>query len=132
MTAILLQHLDYLHDAEVHLIELSISESGSRLLRINLRGDPECGFEAWNNKNLWIDFVDPLIVHCDLFGHMSNPETLGSWDFKGTARLSASIAMMTESGLPAPKCIASLSLNSGSQIEVACQEILIREEQVKG
>jgi hypothetical protein len=125
MTTETVSNTEYLHDAEVYEFRLSIDESGNRKLQLKVRCDPECGYEIWNDRHLCIEFVDPFIVHGDLFGHMANAETLNSFDFESTSRMSVSIAKMTESGLSTPKHIVSMNFHSGSNLEVACQELNI-------
>lgn len=123
MPASIVPNMEYLHDAEVRELRLSIAESGDRKLQLDVRCDPECGYDEWNDKYLCIEFADPLIVHGDLFGHMANVETLNSIDFEITPRVAASIAKLREFGLPAPKHVLSLSFHSGSNLEIACQDV---------
>ena len=125
MATALIQKIDYLHDSKVYEISLLINESGDRQLRIDLRCDSECGYDPWNDKNLCLTFVDPIIVYCELFGHMANRETFSGWSLEVSPKLLAGIKVHTDAGLNSPKHTVSLSFHSGSIIEVACQDITI-------
>lgn len=118
-----LENVAYLHDAEVHVFTLGIEESGQRIFRLKLRCDPECGLEAWNDKWIDVEFLDPLVVLTEMFGHMSNPETFNAWNEGASELMQERIGRLTEIGIPTPRHAVQLVFHSGSVAEVACEDI---------
>jgi len=118
-----LENVVYLHDAEVHAFMLGIEESGKRIFRLKLRCDPECGLEEWNDRWVSIEFIDPLVVLTEMFGHMVNAETFNAWNDGSSEVMQERIGRLTEIGIPSPKHSVQLIFHSGSIAEVACEEI---------
>ncbi|MEO8272033.1 MAG: hypothetical protein ABI557_20150 [Aureliella sp.] len=118
-----LVYVEYLHDAEVHLFMLGIDDSGQRVFRLKLRCDPECGLEAWNDRWVDIEFIDPVIVLTEMYGHMVNAETFNAWNEVSSELMQERIGRLTEIGIPNPKHTVQLVFHSGSVTEVACEEI---------
>jgi hypothetical protein len=115
--------LGYLHDAYVHSITLTIETSGRRLLTMNVHCHPECGFADWEDQKLMLQFVEPLIIIGELYGHMANPEEINTFDFVVGPKMSARIKQLTDAGIAPPKTVASVVFQSGSQLEIACEDI---------
>ncbi|MEO0531793.1 MAG: hypothetical protein AAF266_14635, partial [Planctomycetota bacterium] len=91
-----------LHDAYVYSIGLSIDGEGNRLLAMRVHCHPDCGFDDWNDKKLLVEFVEPLVVHGELLGHMANAEEVNMFDFKMTERMAGSIKRLTDAGIAPP------------------------------
>ena len=113
----------FLHDAEVRELGVVIDQHGERTFRVLLRCDPEWGYEAWNDREIRVDFCDPIVILGELFGHMANAETLDAWRDLTSAKMESHIKTLTDAGIRDPKHLIQLVFHSGSIIEVACEEI---------
>jgi hypothetical protein len=89
--------------------------------------NPDCGFDDWNDKKLPIDFVEPLVIHGELLGYMANAEEVDSFDFLATERIAYTIKRLTDAGIAPPAKVVSIVLHSGSQLDIACQEIRVTD-----
>ena len=125
MTDVLFEQASYLHDAYVKSISLTIDGEGNRLLSMHVHCHPDCGFDDWNDKKLQIEFVEPLVIHGELLGHMANAEEVNMFDFVATDRMSDSIKYLTDAGIAPPAKVVSVVFQSGSQLDIACQEICV-------
>ena len=70
-----------------------------------------------------IEIIEPLVIHGDLYGHMANAEEINSLEFQMTSKLSASVKHLTSSGIAPPSKAVSIVFQSGSRLDVACQDI---------
>jgi hypothetical protein len=125
MTSNAIEMVGALHDATVREFHLFNNENGERALRMRLRCDADCGYDAWNGKTIEVLFVDPLIVHGELFGHRWGDDSFDSWGPASSNRLIYQLGRMKDIGIPTPVHLVELLFHSGSIFEVACNEIRI-------
>ena len=130
MTDSLVDKWDYLHDSYVYHISLFIDDSGGRLLSMQVHCNPDCGFFDWNDKLLTIEFVEPLIIHGTLFGHMANAVEINMFDLVISDTMSKRIKYLTDAGIASPPIVASIAFQSGSQLDIACEKIRISDSQI--
>lgn len=127
MTEVLPEQAACLHDAYVYSIGLMIDGERNRLMAMRMHCHPDCGFNGWNDKKLQIEFVEPLVIQGELLGHMANAEEVNKFDFKVTERIADSIKRLTDAGIAPPAEVVSIVLHSGSQLDIACQEIRVSD-----
>lgn len=123
MTEMLPEQASFLHDAYVHSVNLTIDSEGNRLLAIRVHCHPDCGLADWDDQKLNVEFVDPLVIHGELLGHMANAEEINALDFTATEKMLSSIKYLTDAGIAPPTVVASVVFHSGSQLDIACKEI---------
>ena len=123
MMKLLSEQASYLHDAEVSSIGLTIDGVGNRRLEMDVHCHPDCGFDDWNDKKLQIEFLEPLVILGELFGHMANAEEINAFDFMATVRMSSSINNLTNAGITPPEHVLTIIFQSGSQLEIACKDV---------
>jgi hypothetical protein len=121
-----IEYFDYLHDAEVSTVTLKTDDSGNNQLVLGATCNSDCGLEVWNGKCLQIHFEDTLVVHLDFYGHTLNVETIDSWSFNPSSRLTSSINQLISLGTHSPKATVLITLHSGSCIEIACAQISVK------
>lgn len=58
---------------------------------------------------------------------MANAEEINMFDFKATEQIADSIKRLTDAGIAPPAEVVSIVLRSGSQLDIACQEIRVSD-----
>ena len=127
MTASFAEKVCHLHDAYVRRIGLEIDDMGRRTLTMLVHCSPDCGLEEWNDKRLQIEFVEPLVILGSLLGHMANAEEVNTFDFKSTPELAMQLGRLLGAGIGPPRLTASILFQSGSKLDVACEDIRITD-----
>ena len=119
-----LNQLEYLHDAFVDEIAF-MNSCASKNLKIQLRCDDDCGYPDWAGKALTVNFSNILRVSSVLLGHVDGQDIVGAFTKGVSEDMQQSIQKMSAIGISAPKIFLMLTLQSGSEIEIACDEISI-------
>lgn len=116
------EKLEYLHDAVVSEISL-VNANGYKRMRITATCDEECGYDDWSGKVVTVTFSDVIRASGVLFGHVAGEDIVNSFSKGVSVGMDRSIQELRSVGIAVPEVVLTLTLHSGSEIEVACGEI---------
>lgn len=119
--------VSYLHDARIFCINLNIEDSGIRSLAMLAQCHPDCGLKEWDGKKLRFEFWDTIVIFSEIFGIDAGAEEINTFDFIATDKLSSCVNELVLEGSAAPSHFVSVVFQSGSQIDIACQEVRVSD-----
>ena len=119
--------LEYLHDAIVKEISFTYSDT-SKNLRITTACDDDSGCFDWCGKTVIVTFLNVVRASGTLLGHVAGYDMVQSFSEGASADMKRSFQQLSGIGIAAPRVIVKLCLHSGSEVEIACDEISVRVE----
>jgi hypothetical protein len=117
--------LEYLHDATVSEVILGYS-GDSKDLRMVVTCDEECGHPDWAGKTVTVIFSNLLRAAGTWLGHVVGQDAVSSIGEGGSIDMKQSIEALCRMGIAPPRRLLRLTLHSGSEIDIACDEVDIR------
>lgn len=117
-----MNQLEYLHDATVSEIALTY-DGDSKFLRIVATCDDECGYDEWSSKTVVVTLSNLVRASGFVLGHVAGHETIQSFGEGASEEMLRSMHVLGNIGISAPKTFLRLTLQSGSEIEIACGEV---------
>jgi hypothetical protein len=115
--------LEYLHDAIVREISFVTNENGIKDLVITAKCDEDCGYEEWAGKAVAVTLSSVLLASAILLGHVAGEDIVQSFREGLSATSRQRIAEMRDIGISIPNSLLTLVLQSGSEIEIACDDV---------
>jgi len=115
--------LAYLHDSEVLDISYVLTNPDSRTVIMRLQGDPEMGYSAWEGKVLRVTASGVFLFRCEGWGHTCDRETLDGWGKGVSAVTQAELARHATLGFRVPDLRFTVTLHSGSSLELVCDQV---------
>ncbi len=115
--------LEYLHDAQLVRISYFVGQDGLRRLSLVVVCDDECGHDVWAGNTVEILFVDALVVHGSLVGHMCGEEYVDGVVAGLRTDAERTVAEFTRQGVAEPQVRLILVFQSGSELAVACNAL---------
>lgn len=122
---IIMRDINYLHDASVGSISYMIDPLGSRDLIIDLRYHSECGDANLSGKHIKIKYTNILLITGNIYGYISGAEALESIQQTISESTTHRISKLVQLGISQPNVLHTLVLQSGSELEIACQSVNI-------
>lgn len=122
-----LEQLEYLHDAIVKEIAFAYTNS-SKGLRISSICNGDCGYHDWNGKTVIVTLSQVTRASGVLLGHVAGRDMIQSFSEGASAEMKLNIDKLCSIGVVAPKVFLRLTLHSGSELEIACDEITVYVE----
>lgn len=117
-----LEQLAYLHDAVVS--EMAFMSTGDfKEFRIKARCDDDCGYEDWSGKTVTITLSYVLRASGVIWGHVVGQDIVNSFSQGVSKDMEWNIRRLRDIGITAPKIFLRLTLHSGSEFEIACDEV---------
>lgn len=116
------EQLEYLHDATVDEIVFGYSND-SKDMRLTVTCDEECGHRDWAGRTLTVTFSNLLRASGTWLGHVMGHDTVNSIREGASADMQQSVGALCGMGIDAPGRLLRLTFHSGSEIEIACDEI---------
>jgi len=121
-----LEELDWIHDCVVFELNFRVSAEGSRSLRVAMQCPDDLGYPVWAGKNVLLVAVEVVATKSFLWGWVAGRETVDAIRPRVSDGFLAMIKRWPgHRGLQFPKLDFTISLSSGSQIEVVCEELQI-------
>lgn len=120
-----MEQLEYLHDAIVTEITYVYTNS-SKDIRIVAVCDDDSGHLIWSGKTVIVTLSNVLRASGVLLGHVAGPDTIQSFSEGASGDMTQAVEELCSIGIVAPKAFLRLTLHSGSQIEIAFDEIDVR------
>jgi hypothetical protein len=114
--------LEYLHDAVVSEIAI-IYAADSKSIRIVVACDEECGYEDWSGKDLEVTLSRVLLAFGLVLGHVAGPDAVQSFYEGASTEMMQKVQELRDAGISPPATFLRLTLHSGSEIEIACDEV---------
>src|SRR5688500_4084237 len=121
-----MERLDYLHDATVTEVVWS-SVASARSLRMAVSCDEECGDPELAGKQLVVRFNNVLVCSATLWGHVAGDDALNSFSNDVTPEVREYLQRLTALGISTPKMVFRVACHSGSEVQLACDEVVIGE-----
>ncbi len=120
-----LEQLEYLHDAIVSEVAF-VYKGNSKAIKIITICDSDCGYRDWSGKAVTVTLSNVLRASGVVLGHIAGQDIINSFSEGASEDMQRSIQVMCDIGIFAPKIFLRLAFHSGSEIEIACDEIDVR------
>jgi hypothetical protein len=114
--------LEYLHDAFVSRISFENNETSKNLI-IRATFDEDCGDDEWAGKEVVVTLSGVVLTTAILLGHISGQDAVQSFVQGVSAGMRQRLTKLMAVGISIPEGLFTITLQSGSEIEVACEEI---------
>lgn len=115
--------LEYLHDAIVRKISFVTSADGTKHLVIEAKCDEDSGYEEWAGKVVAVTLSNVILASGILLGHVAGEDIVQSFSEGLSATSRQRVTELCNLGISTPSSLLTLALQSGSEIEVACDEV---------
>lgn len=119
----------YLHDCRLLQILVSCEESGSKSIVFSIvfevQTDPDFELKKWQNQKIRIIFVNSILIDATVLGHILNADCVSSIDERYPQIVSAVGQRLSTSGIASPRLQVVVSLSSGSEFVISCDEATI-------
>ena len=114
--------LESLHNAIVSEIAFAYTDD-SKTVHIIITGDEACVNREWAGRAVAVTLTNVLRVSGALLGHVAGRDVINSISNRTSTEMRRSIQELSDAGIITPRILLRLTLRSGSEIEIACDEI---------
>lgn len=118
-----IETLDYLHDAIVRYISFDMSADGSKQLVIEAECDANCGYEEWAGKVVSVTLSNVILASAIFWGHVAGEDIVQSLIEGVSAATRQRVTQLSDLGISPPMTLLTVTLQSGSEIEIACDGV---------
>jgi hypothetical protein len=117
------EQLEFLHDAALLDLCFEFRPDGERRLILRAMCDEDCGYEEWNGRLVSVILAGLTLTTVRLFGHVAGPEFINSFAAGVSAQTSSALEELKAAGIAIAEFLLTLSLQSGSEVELACESV---------
>jgi hypothetical protein len=119
-----LKELGWIHDCALLSILYDTSSDAGQSIRLTMRCPTDLGYAPWEGKNLVLAAIDVAMSKHVVCG-VAGPETIDAVRPGISAAVRESTMEARRMGVRFPSLEFTISLHSGSALEVICQELQV-------
>ena len=124
MQSTTLKELEWLHDCALLSVLYDSSRAAGQSIRLTMRCPTDLGYAPWQGKNLVLAAIDVAVSKHVVCG-VAAPETIDAVRPGISAAVRESTMEARRMGVRFPNLEFTISLHSGSSLEVICQELQV-------
>lgn len=113
----------YLHDSAVQRMTFSIDDRGVHTFVLHMVCHPDSGHSEWSGQRLLLTAHDVIMSSMNACGYASGQDSINTIQSEVSAAFSSKVFDLVGRGVGAPSAYMRLKLNSGTEIEIACESI---------
>ncbi len=126
-TTRLIEDLQILHDVRVVSWSYQIISKQQRALDVILDFRDGVNGVSWGIGLKKVSLIGVAFLKAKAFGAFIGEEILLAWDPITSAPMQTELTRLREMGINVGNLVFALSFNSGSEIEVACEDVMVAE-----
>ena len=119
------QHAEYLHDAVISALNITMDAQGRRTAVLCAECDEDCGSDDWSGQPIRITFEDMILLQGEVLGYTANFESFNLLSECLSEQFKNKVRQLEAFGISPAVHLVRVVLHSGSSFEIACNEIKI-------